>query len=32
MEEKEEIVKFYPGNIEQVNNWDLVDLYGPNIL
>jgi 3-methyladenine DNA glycosylase AlkD len=33
MEEKEEeIVKFYLDNIQQVNNWDLVDLSAPNIL
>lgn len=31
-EEKEEIVKFYLDNINQVNNWDLVDLSAPNIL
>lgn len=31
-EEKEEIVKIYIKNIEQVNNWDLVDLSAPNIL
>jgi 3-methyladenine DNA glycosylase AlkD len=31
-EEKEQIVKFYLDNIQQVNNWDLVDLSGPNIL
>ena len=31
-EEKEQIVKFYLDNIKQVNNWDLVDLSGPNIL
>jgi 3-methyladenine DNA glycosylase AlkD len=31
-EEKEEIVKFYVDNIQQVNNWDLVDLSAPNIL
>jgi 3-methyladenine DNA glycosylase AlkD len=31
-EEKEEIVKFYLDNIQQVNNWDLVDLSAPNIL
>jgi 3-methyladenine DNA glycosylase AlkD len=30
--EKEEIVKFYLDNINQVNNWDLVDLSAPNIL
>jgi 3-methyladenine DNA glycosylase AlkD len=30
--EKEEIVKFYLDNIQQVNNWDLVDLSAPNIL
>jgi 3-methyladenine DNA glycosylase AlkD len=30
--EKEKIVKFYLDNIKQVNNWDLVDLSGPNIL
>ena len=30
--EKEEIVKFYLGNIKQVNNWDLVDLSAPGIL
>ncbi len=31
-EEKEEIVRFYLDNINQVNNWDLVDLSAPNIL
>jgi 3-methyladenine DNA glycosylase AlkD len=31
-EENEEIVKFYLDNIQQVNNWDLVDLSAPNIL
>ena len=31
-EEKEDVVKFYLDNIKQVNNWDLVDLSGPNIL
>lgn len=30
--EKEEVVKFYIGNIKQVNNWDLVDLSAPGIL
>jgi 3-methyladenine DNA glycosylase AlkD len=30
--EKEEIAKFYLEHIQQVNNWDLVDLSAPNIL
>ncbi len=30
--EKEEIVKFYLDNVNQVNNWDLVDLSAPNIV
>ena len=30
--EKEEIAKFYLGNIKQVNSWDLVDLSAPSIL
>jgi 3-methyladenine DNA glycosylase AlkD len=31
-EEKERIVKFYLDNIQQVNNWDLVDLSASKIL
>jgi 3-methyladenine DNA glycosylase AlkD len=31
-EEKERFVKFYLDNIQQVNNWDLVDLSAPKIL
>ena len=30
--EREEIAKFYLEHIQQVNNWDLVDLSAPNIL
>jgi 3-methyladenine DNA glycosylase AlkD len=30
--EKEEVVKFYLDNIQQANNWGLVDMSAPNIL
>jgi 3-methyladenine DNA glycosylase AlkD len=32
IKEKEEVVKFYLGNMKQVNNWDLADLSAPGIL
>ena len=32
LKELKEIFKFFEANIEYVNNWDLTDVSGPNIL